>query len=45
MVGDEGEGEKGLNVKMVCDCQLNFDGEDRPVGVGGRRRGVHSWGT
>lgn len=41
MVGDEGEGEKGLNVKMVGDCQLYFDGEDRPVGVGG----VHSWGT
>jgi hypothetical protein len=28
VVGDEGEGEKGLDVKMVGDCQLYFDGED-----------------
>jgi hypothetical protein len=39
MVGDEGEGEKGLDVKMVGDCELYFHGEDGPVGRGrGRER-------
>jgi hypothetical protein len=41
VAGDEGEGEKGVDVKMVGDCQLYFDGEDRPVG---RRVGDHGWG-
>ena len=30
MVRDEGEGEKGLDVQMVGDCLLYFDGEDEP---------------
>jgi hypothetical protein len=34
MAGDKGEGEKGLDVKMLCDCQLHFHGEDGPVGRG-----------
>lgn len=40
MTGDEGEGEKGLDVEMMGDCQVYFDGEDGPVGGGG---GVHCW--
>lgn len=43
MAGDEGEGEKGVDVQMVGDCQLYFHGEDGPVGVG-VGRGDHGWG-
>ena len=38
VVGDEGEGQKGLDVQMVGDCLLYFDGEDGPVGRGRRGR-------
>ncbi len=32
MAGDEGEGDKGVDVKMVGDCELYLDGEDGPEG-------------
>ena len=43
-MGDEGEREEGVDVEMVGDCELYFDGEERPVGRRGGNDDDHGWG-